>query len=128
MALNIEFDGWLNEVKTLDWGTVFVVTHDNRAKNDAGNWETVSKDWIDVTVPQSDVEAVISATGGAGLVHVTGTLKVGTYDKRDGSTGIKYRVRATSVKPVQRGGNRDVVTTTHAFQNPAPVDDTELPF
>lgn len=122
MALNVSFDGWLNEVKTLDWGTVLVVTHDQRAKNDAGQWETVSKDWIDVTVQPDQAQGLES-----GLVHVEGTLKVGTYAKKDGSTGIKLRVRATSVTPVQRGQYHSTQTVSLPASNPAPADD-ELPF
>ena len=98
MAINVEFDGWVNEVKVLDWGTILKVSHDQRAKNDAGEWETVGKDYFDVTVT-ADQAAVV---GSAKKVHIIGTLKVGTYQKRDGGTGVALKVRAQSVSVVER--------------------------
>lgn len=98
MAINVEFDGWVNEVKVLDWGTVLKVTHDQRAKNDAGQWETVGKDYFDVTVT-ADQAAVV---GSAKKVHVIGTLKVGTYAKKDGGTGVALKVRAQTVSVIEK--------------------------
>jgi single-stranded DNA-binding protein len=99
MAINVEFEGYANEVKSFSWGNVVKVSHNQRAKNDAGQWETVGKDYFDVTLPEGT--SVQENT----LVKVTGTLKVGTYDKKDGTTGVALKVRAQSVQPVQRGGS-----------------------
>lgn len=106
MAIKVEFEGWVNEAKVFDWGTVLKVTHDQRAKNDAGEWETVSKDYIDVTITPEQASAIASAK----VVRVAGTLKVGTYEKRDGSTGIALKVRAQEVAPVERGFKADPVS------------------
>lgn len=98
MAIEVTFEGFVNELKNFDWGTVAKVTHSQRAKNDAtGQWETVGKDYFDVTLP-ADVTSLPEGT----LVRVTGTLKVGTYEKRDGSTGIALKVRAQQVEAVER--------------------------
>lgn len=127
MAVNVVFEGFVNEVKPFSWGTVAKVSHSQRAKNDAtGQWETVGKDYFDVTLP----EGVTIPEGE--LVRVEGTLKVGTYDKKDGTTGVALKVRAQSVRKVERG-NRDAVAATKEVLAPVPsswtaVEDTELPF
>jgi len=127
MAVNVVFEGFVNEVKPFSWGTVAKVSHSQRAKNDAtGQWETVGKDYFDVTLP----EGVTIPEGE--LVRVEGTLKVGTYDKKDGTTGVALKVRAQSVRKVERG-QRDAVAAAKEVLAPVPdswtaVEDTELPF
>lgn len=98
MAINVEFDGWLNEVKTFDWGFVAKITHDQRAKNQAGEWETVGKDYIDVTLT-SEQFAVVN---GASKVHVVGTLKVDAYMNKNGAAKPSMKVRALEIRPVDR--------------------------
>lgn len=126
MAVNVIFEGFVNEVKPFSWGTVAKVSHSQRAKNDAtGQWETVGKDYFDVTLP----EGVTIPEGE--LVRVEGTLKVGTYDKKDGTTGVALKVRAQSVRKVERGP-RDAVAAAKEVLAPVPDSwtavDTELPF
>ena len=121
MALNIEFEGYVDSVKVFGWGTVAKVTHAQRAKNDAtGEWETVGKDYLDVTLPQG-VEVTENTK-----VRVKGTFKTSTYEKRDGSTGIALKVRASSVEPV------DPVSVVRNIAAPIPADwqevNAELPF
>lgn len=116
MALNIEFEGFVNEVKSFDWGTVAKVSHSQRAKNDAtGEWETVGKDYIDVTLPEG------TSVKENDLVKVKGSFKVSTYEKRDGTHGVAIKVRAQEIAPVERRG----VTTTAPASSLA---DDELPF
>jgi hypothetical protein len=94
MALNIEFEGYVNEIKQFDWGTVVSVSHAQRAKNQGtGEWETVGKDYIDVTVPQG-----LSVPAQNSVATIVGTLKVGTYVKKDGSTGVSLKVRAKDIR------------------------------
>jgi len=126
MAVNVIFEGFVNEVKPFSWGTVAKVSHSQRAKNDAtGQWETVGRDYFDVTLP----EGVTIPEGE--LVRVEGTLKVGTYDKKDGTTGVALKVRAQSVRKVERGP-RDAVAAAKEVLAPVPDSwtavDTELPF
>lgn len=127
MAVNVVFEGFVNEVKPFSWGTVAKVSHSQRAKNDAtGQWETVGKDYFDVTLP----EGVTIPEGD--LVRVEGTLKVSTYDKKDGTIGIALKVRAQSIRKVERG-QRDAVAAAKEVLAPVPdswtaVEDTELPF
>lgn len=104
MAINVVFEGYVNEVKTFGWGDVARVSHAQRAKNDAtGQWETVGKDYFDVTLPAG------AAVSEGSVIQVTGTLKVGTYDKKDGTVGISLKVRAQEVVPVDRRGGSDAV-------------------
>jgi hypothetical protein len=121
MAIKVEFDGWVNEVKEFDWGTVLKVSHDQRAKNAAGEWETVGKDYFDVTVTADQARAI----GSAKVVHIVGNLrKVETFEKRDGSVGVSVKVRATEVSPVERGFKADPVSVVKSVLAP----DEELPF
>lgn len=100
MSIKVSFEGWVNEVKNFDWGNVLRVTHDQRSKNAlTGEWETTGKDYIDVTVTNEQ----LSYINGAKVVSVTGSLKVGTYAKKDGSTGVALKVRAIEIQPVERG-------------------------
>lgn len=98
MAIQVTFEGWVNETKQFDWGTVLKVSHDQRAKNAQGEWESVGKDYFDVTVTAEQAAQLV----GARVVKVTGTLKVGTYEKRDGGVGVALKVRAQEVAPVER--------------------------
>ena len=112
MALNIEFEGFVNEVKTFDWGTVARMSHSQRAKNDAGQWETIGKDYLDVTLPAGETVAE------GGLVKVKGTFKVSTFDKKDGTTGIAIKVRAQEVSVViPRGSDRQPGGNTQHIEN-----------
>lgn len=112
MAVSVTFEGYVNEVKAFSWGNVAKVSHSQRAKNDAtGQWETVGKDYFDVTLPDGVSVAENS------LVQVIGNLKVGTYAKQDGTTGVSLKVRATSVVPVERrsAGRTDAAATMESF-------------
>jgi hypothetical protein len=115
MALQIEFEGFVQDVRNFDWGTVVVVAHNQRAKSASGEWETVGKDYIDVTF---DGVAPAKET----LVKVKGNLKVSTYDKKDGTKGVSLKVRASELYPFKRG---DAVSATKEILEPL---DPSLPF
>lgn len=105
MALNIEFEGYVNEIKVFGWGTVAKMSHSQRAKNDTtGEWETVGKDYLDVTLPEGAVAPEENS-----IAKVTGTFKTSTYEKRDGTTGIAIKVRAQMIESVDRRGPVEVV-------------------
>ena len=97
MALNVHFEGYVNEVKQFSWGNVAKISHSQRAKNaETGQWETVGKDYFDVTLP----DGVMVEEGS--IYAVEGTLKVGTYDKKDGTQGVSLKVRAQTINKVER--------------------------
>lgn len=116
MALNISFEGFVQEVKEFGWGTVVTVVHNQRSKNDAtGQWETVGKDYLDVTtdgpIPPKDTK-----------VAVSGRLKVSTYQKKDGTTGIALKVAGATISEATRG---NAVAATKEILEPL---DPSLPF
>ena len=97
MALSLTFTGFVEEAKTFDWGSVVTVSHANRKKNAEGKWETVSRDYIDVTVdPLSEFTWLLDSKKGT-RVTVTGNLRISTYEKRDGGSGIALKVWPQSV-------------------------------
>jgi RPA family protein len=124
MAIKVEFDGWVNEVKVFDWGTVLKVSHDQRSKNaQTGEWETTGKDYFDITVTPEQASAVSAAK----VIHVVGNIrKIETFEKRDGSVGVSVKVRAVEVSPVERGFKGDPVATVTNIL--APVASDDLPF
>lgn len=124
MAINVDFEGYVNEVKQFGWGSVAKVSHSQRAKNEAtGQWETVGKDYFDVTLPDG---AIVDE---GSLVKVKGTLKVGTYDKKDGTQGIALKVRAQEISAVERNRAEAPKTSFKAPADWTPVtDNEELPF
>jgi single-stranded DNA-binding protein len=102
MAIKVEFEAWVNEVREFDWGVVYNVAHPQRAKNHQGEWETTGYDYLDVTAERGFQKD--------DRVKVVGTLKTKRYDKKDGSKGISLQVRAESIEKVERNSH---VNPTH---------------
>jgi|APIni6443716594_1056825.scaffolds.fasta_scaffold69045_1 single-stranded DNA-binding protein len=107
MALSLSFTGFVEEVKTFDWGSVVTVSHSNRQKNDAGQWETTSRDYIDVTVdPSSEFGWLLQAQKGL-RVAITGNAKLSTYNKKDGSAGVRIKLWPKEVDTFEAGAVLD---------------------
>lgn len=102
MSLTIQFTGFLQEVKHFDWGTVVEIAHTNRKKNDAGEWETTSTDYIDVIVDAKNKDAYkhIFDLPQSTRLAVNGNMKWNIYTKRDGSPGAKMKVWADEIEQV----------------------------
>jgi predicted secreted protein len=101
MALSLTFTGFVEEVKSFSWGSVVTVSHSNRQKNDAGQWETTSRDYIDISVePGSEFDWLLSAQKGL-RIAATGNAKISTYDKKDGSTGIRIKLWPKEIDTVE---------------------------
>ena len=102
MAITVQFTGFLQEVKHFDWGTVVEIAHTNRKKNDAGEWETVSTDYIDVVIDMADKEAYrdIYEMPKSTRLAVNGRMKFNAYTKRDGQPGAKMKVWAEDIEAV----------------------------
>jgi len=94
MAVKVEFEGYIKEVKPFDWGTVYTVAHRQVTKNAAGQWETAGYDYFEVSAEPGFEEDA--------KVKVVGNLKTKRFDKRDGSKGVALQVRADSIEPVQK--------------------------
>jgi single-stranded DNA-binding protein len=113
MALNITFDGYVQEVKQFQWGTVAVVSHAHRAKDDNGQWQTVGRDYIDVTLPDGFTAEQDTK------VRVTGSLKVDAYTNKNGEAKPRLKVRATDF---------GLVDVNQYQGTTAPVAEEDLPF
>jgi hypothetical protein len=98
MAIRVEFDGWIKEIRQFDWGVVYVVSHPQRRKNHQGEWETEDYDYLDVSGnPGFQVDD---------RIRVTGNLKTKRYDKKDGSgKGIALQVRSETITKVERNSH-----------------------
>lgn len=120
MAIKVNFEGWLNEVKPTDWGAYATVAHDRRAKNDAtGEWETVGKDYVDVSIPAEFLYRI----EGANRVFVEGTVReVGAYLSKDGTAKAALKVRATNVVRIEVN-RREEAPVAPAAPASAPVND-----
>jgi single-stranded DNA-binding protein len=107
MALSLSFTGFVEEVKTFDWGSVVTVSHSNRQKNDAGQWETTSRDYIDVTVDaSSEFGWLLQAQKGL-RVAITGNAKLSTYNKKDGTAGVRIKLWPKEVDTFEAGAVLD---------------------
>jgi single-stranded DNA-binding protein len=100
MAIQVSVTGFIQEVKEFGWGTVLEIAHPNRKKNDAGAWETVSTDYIDVIIDAKDKQAyshILSAPKST-RVAVKGTMKWNAYLKRDGEAGAKMKIYPSEIE------------------------------
>jgi len=124
MAISIEFQGFINEIKHFDWGTVYNVSHNQVRKTPSGEWETVGKDYFSVVAPD-DARNLTENT----RVNIKGRFKTKRFDKRDGSKGISLEVRAETIEVVSRG---DAPKVGHAAVNEVwevkEVPDAQVPF
>jgi len=89
----IQVTGWLNDVKSFDWGSAAKVSVDQRKQNAEGQWETVDKTVYDVTFDGAFPDSKQVTVEG----RITG---INIFEKRDGTTGVSIKVRAESVNAV----------------------------
>jgi hypothetical protein len=96
MAVDIKFEGFINGVRTFDWGNVYDVAHNQMLKDDQGEGKIDGKDYFSVTGPTGFEEG--------DRVSIVGRLKTKTFDKKDGSKGVALNVRASEMSKVERRG------------------------
>ena len=94
MAIQVSFTGFIQGTKEFDWGTVLEVAHTNRKKNEAGDWETVSTDYVDVIIDTKDVQAYghILSSEKSTRVAVKGNMKFNAYVNKAGQPAAKMKV------------------------------------
>ena len=97
MAVQVEFEGYVKEIKPFNWGTVYTVAHRQVTKNAQDQWETAGYDYFEVSV-----EAGGPKLEDDSKVKVVGTLKTKRFDKRDGSKGVALKVWAKSIEPMEK--------------------------
>ena len=120
--IKIEFKGYVNGVRTFDWGTVYNVSHNQVRKNHQGEWETVGRDYLSVVGPAGFQEN--------DQVEIVGRLKTKLYDKRDGSgKGISLEVRADEMRKVERPGQpASVPDMQQVWPTVKQIPDDSVPF
>lgn len=95
--IQIEFRGFVNRVRTYDWGVAYDVTHNQVKKAADGKWETTGRDYFSVVAPAGFQEN--------DQVDIKGTLVTKVYDKKDGSgKGVALNVKAESMERVPPKG------------------------
>jgi hypothetical protein len=108
MAIDIKFEGFVNGIRSFEWGTVYDVAHNQMLKDEQGEWKVDGKDYFSVTGPAGFEEG--------DKVSVVGRLKTKLFDKKDGSKGVSLNVRATEmVKVERRGGQSNQVSGQQAL-------------
>lgn len=135
MAVKIEFQGFVNDVKHFDWGTVYNVSHSQRQKDEQGEWQTTGYDYFDVV---DNTKQTQLAKGDR--INVEGKMKTRRYEGKDGVQRLTLQVRADSIERVS-GQARGLAAVDQAFPGAqildgggwpepkeAPVEDTEIPF
>ena len=119
---SVKVTGWLNDVKSFDWGTALKVSVDVRKQNAQGEWETVDKTIYDVTTGDK------IALDGVKQVTVTGRIVgTATFQKRDGSTGSAVRVRANTIQATE-APTASVSQMQELWPTVKQIPDTNAPF
>mgnify|MGYP003573268129 CR=1 FL=1 len=124
--------------------TVGLAVNNRRKNNQTGEWEEETS-FVDVTCFGQMAENVAETCTKGSRVLVTGRLRVRTYDKRDGGTGVSVEVVADEIGPSLRwataqitrnerreggydGGQGGSAPRPQASAPPAGYDTDEEPF
>lgn len=122
MAIQVSFTGFIQGTKEFAWGTVLEVAHTNRKKNEAGEWETVSTDYVDVVIDTKDVQAyknILSAEKSTRVI-VRGNMKFNAYTNKAGDPAAKMKVYPDELELV------DAVSAVKQVLKP--LDPSDAPF
>ena len=120
MTIEVKFTGFVNEVKQLQWGTVYNMSHSQRQKNDQDEWETTGYDYFDV-VPADGVPLFEKGD----RVAVEGRLKTRRYTSNTGTAGIALQVRATNMK-LEQGQKRGPAAVQQVFGDVIPTSEPAI--
>jgi hypothetical protein len=94
MAIEIKFTGFINEVKSLDFGYVVKCSHAHRYKNEDGDWSTASYTNIDLIVRKdkaSEYTDLLAAENGS-KITASGYGKPSAYLKKDGDPAASLTI------------------------------------
>jgi single-stranded DNA-binding protein len=94
MAIKIEFEGYVQEVRKLDWGVVYNVSHRQSKQNAQGQWEVVGYDNFEVT-SEGNFEK-------GDRVRVMGNFKSRPFQRQDGSKGLALHIWAKEMTKVAK--------------------------
>jgi len=120
MSIDISFTGYVNEVRTMDWGRVLSVSHQQRQRSVNGDgWETVGYDYLDVIPAEHDL--VIQK---GDLIDIMGKLKTRKYTTKDGEQRMSLQVRAHNIKH-KMGQKRGAAAVQEVFGDVPPQVEPE---
>lgn len=131
MAIQIQFDGFIEDIREFDWGRVYNISH-TQWKKTGEEFESIGKDYLDVTTDHANADGADVGD----KVRVIGRLKTKRFNKKDGSAGIALNVRAEIWEILKKGqgDNRGSEKTGHAAVNEIwpvaeiPGSDDQAPF
>ena len=127
--IKVWFEGYVNEVRAFDWGTVYRVSHNQVIKNHQGEWEVTGRDYFSVSVG-NDSQTIRTTFAKDDRVQIAGRLKTKLYDKKDGSgKGVSLEVRAEEMSKVERPGKpASVPEMQNIWPEVKQVGDDSVPF
>jgi hypothetical protein len=94
MAIEIKFTGFINEVKTLDFGYVVKCGHAHRYRSEDGDWVTASYSNIDLIISKdkaSEYTDLLAAENGS-KITASGYGKPNAYLKKDGDPAASLTI------------------------------------
>jgi len=95
MSYEVKFDGYVAEVKQFTWGVALKVIHNVRTLNAVGQWETSSKEYVDVVLPVGTLVQPDTRVTVVGKVH-----QLGAYLSKTGEPKPSLKIKASSVTPI----------------------------
>lgn len=105
--IKIETTVWLNEIKQLNGFSVIKAAHKTRRKNERGDWETTSTEYVDILIDdskKSQFDHVFRAQIPQ-RAALTGSAKPNGFLRKDGEVGVTLNVYPESIElldaPVQ---------------------------
>ncbi|WP_193510455.1 single-stranded DNA-binding protein [Cryobacterium sp. BB736] len=125
----ITLEGFVaNDIEIRNAGTHRVVElsvpHTPSKKNDAGQWEdTGPTTWFSATFWDEHADAVMDTVQKGSLVHVSGSVELEVYAKRDGTPGGKVKVMFPTVAVVVRRPKRGTTQPAESWAPSEPAAD-----
>jgi single-strand DNA-binding protein len=81
--------------------------------------------WFNVQAWEQTGKWLVDAEKGD-QVYISGTLEIGTYERKDGKTGIDPKINAQTIRVFKKGDKAEI---TEKQASPAPADfDEDIPF
>ena len=118
MAIRSTFEAWVTEVKqTHEWGAFVTFSHQKRRKNPATDeWETVGRDYIELSVPTELLPVVQNNALVAIVANLNGTPNA--YLDKNGEPKARVNGSALEIVPVERVQRGDETVEVSSQINP----------
>lgn len=119
MAIEIKFTGFINEIRTLDFGYVVKCSHAHRYKNEDGDWSTASYTNIDLIIRKEKANEYtdLLSAGEGSRITVTGYGKPNAYLKKDGDPAASLNIDHPTEYVIEP--KKDAVSVVQEILDPA---------